>query len=61
LRAFRHQIRDGDLDTMLHVAANATFSLTHRGVLPRPAELDDAALREQIVELLLGYLAPHCS
>jgi AcrR family transcriptional regulator len=48
------QVRDARLAT--HVLANAIHSLTHDGVLPRPAELDDDTLQAEVLTLVRGYL-----
>jgi AcrR family transcriptional regulator len=45
-----------DLELATHVLANAIHSLTHDGVLPRPAGLDDATLKRAVRRLVLGYL-----
>lgn len=59
LEQHRARLRDGeDLDLATHVLANATHSLTHDGVLPRPGSLDDDTLARAIERLMLGYLAP---
>lgn len=50
-------LRSGpSLDELVFVVANATHSLTHEGLLPRPATLDDERLAREIVRLVLGYL-----
>ena len=49
---------DLDLDLATHVLVNAIHSLTHDGILPRPADLDDATLGREITRLVLGYLCP---
>jgi AcrR family transcriptional regulator len=47
---------DLDVDRATHVLANAIHSLTHDGVLRRPASLDDAALLHELRRLVHGYL-----
>jgi len=44
------------LNELVFIVGNATHSLTHEGLLPRPATLDDARLGREIVRLVLGYL-----
>jgi AcrR family transcriptional regulator len=44
------------LDELVFVVANATHALTHEGLLPRPASLDDERLANEIARLLVGYL-----
>jgi AcrR family transcriptional regulator len=58
LEQHRHRLREGeDLELAVHVLANATHSLTHDGVLPRPDSLDDDTLAHAIERLMLGYLS----
>lgn len=45
-----------NLGRALFVVCNAVFSLTHRGVVPRPADLSDDELRQEILALVLPYL-----
>ncbi|MDX2009828.1 MAG: TetR/AcrR family transcriptional regulator [Myxococcaceae bacterium] len=56
LHADRLAVRDLDLAT--HVCANAIHSLTHDGVMPRPATVDDDTLLRELERLVLGYLLP---
>ena len=57
LQAHRGSITVSDLDLATHVLTNAMHSLTHDGVLPRPATLDDETLVREVLRLCLGYLA----
>lgn len=50
------EIEHPDLDRATHVLVNAVHSLTHDGVLPRPASCSDEALAEEIRRLMVGYL-----
>lgn len=52
----QHGMKDVELAT--HVLVNAIHSLTHDGVLPRPATLDDETLAREIKRLVVGYLRP---
>ena len=54
--AFRGEIQRADFELALHVACNAAFSLTHRGLFPRPDGVSDARYRDEIVALLSAYL-----
>jgi AcrR family transcriptional regulator len=45
-----------ELDVLLHVLSNAIHSLTHDGVLARPAWMDDETLATALVKLVRGYL-----
>jgi AcrR family transcriptional regulator len=56
LEAHRAQIAHDDLDLVTHVLVNAVHSLTHDGVLPRPASLDDETLARELTRLIAGYL-----
>ncbi len=56
LEPHRAELAVRDLDLATHVLANAIHSLTHDGVLRRPADLDDDALSLEIVRLAMGYL-----
>lgn len=56
LSAFRAEIRRSDLELALHVVCNAAFSLTHRGLFPRPADVDEGRYRDEVVSLLTAYL-----
>lgn len=49
-------VRRPNLGRALFVVCNAVFSLTHRGILPRPKELGDEELRQEILDLVLPYL-----
>jgi len=44
------------VQTALFVVCNAVFSLTHRGVLPRPVNISDAELKQEILALVVPYL-----
>lgn len=50
------EITRTDWQAALFVVCNAVFSLTHRGVLPRPTGIDDAALKREILALVVPYL-----
>lgn len=50
------EITRPDWQTALFVVCNAVFSLTHRGVLPRPPGLGDAAIKREILALVVPYL-----
>ncbi len=52
----RAEVMHEDLDLVVHVVVNAVHSLTHDGVLPRPASLDDATLAREIRRLVAGYV-----
>ena len=56
LEAHRSEIAVDDLELATHVLANAIHSLTHDGVLPRPASLDDETLVREVMRLVMGYL-----
>lgn len=56
VRAFRADIRHEDMNLALYIVGNAAFSITHRGVFPRPAQYDDAIIQEHLTDLLLSYL-----
>lgn len=56
LEPHRARLAVEDLDLATHVCANAIHSLTHDGVLGRPASLDDATLVRELERLVLGYL-----
>lgn len=56
LQAHRGEVAVEDLELATHVLANAIHSLTHDGVLPRPASLDDETLVREVMRLALGYL-----
>ena len=56
LEAHRETLALDDPALATHVLANAVHSLTHDGVLPRPASLDDDTLLRELVRLCLGYL-----
>jgi AcrR family transcriptional regulator len=58
LEQHRARLVPQDLELATHVVANAVHSLTHDGVLPRPATLDDATLQRELERLVLGYLLP---
>jgi AcrR family transcriptional regulator len=58
----RAEIAVDDLDLATHVIANAMHSLTHDGIAPRPASLDDETLVREVMRLTMGYLtrrSPH--
>jgi hypothetical protein len=62
LREHRAEIAVDDLDLATHVIANAMHSLTHDGIAPRPASLDDETLVREVMRLTMGYLtrrSPH--
>jgi AcrR family transcriptional regulator len=44
------------LDGVVFILGNAIHSLTHEGLLRRPADLDDGTLGREITALALGYL-----
>lgn len=44
------------LERSMFVICNAVFSLTHRGVLPKPTALSDEDLKQEILDLILPYL-----
>lgn len=44
------------LDELVFVIANATHSLTHEGLLSRPASLDDERLALEITRMLVAYI-----
>ena len=44
------------LDELVFMVGNATHSLTHEGLLPRPTSLSDARLATEITRLWVGYL-----
>ncbi len=46
-----------ELDVTLHVLSNAIHSLTHDGVLARPAWMDDETLAKALVKLVRAYLS----
>lgn len=52
----RAEIAVDDLDLATHVIANAMHSLTHDGIAPRPATLDDETLVREVIRLTMGYL-----
>ena len=56
LEAHRDSVKVSDLDLATHVLVNALHSLTHDGVLARPASLDDDTLVRELMRLALGYL-----
>ncbi|MFZ5893192.1 MAG: TetR/AcrR family transcriptional regulator [Myxococcota bacterium] len=56
LSAFQSEIKRPDAALAIHVVCNAAFSLTHRGLFPRPPATDDAAYKREIVTLLTAYL-----
>ncbi len=58
LELHRHRLALPDVALATHVLANAIHSLTHDGVLPRPATLDDETLLRELDRLMLGYLLP---
>ena len=57
LEAHRSEIAVEDLELATHVLANAIHSLTHDGVLSRPASLDDETLVREVMRLVMGYLS----
>jgi AcrR family transcriptional regulator len=57
LEQHRDEVAHDDLELVTHVLVNAVHSLTHDGVLPRPATLDDATLTRELMRLIGGYLA----
>ena len=56
LEAHRSEIAVEDLELATHVLANAIHSLTHEGVLARPASLDDETFVRAVLRLAMGYL-----
>lgn len=56
LEAHRDELAHPDLDLVTHVLVNTIHSLTHDGVLRRPATLDDETLAREINALVLGYM-----
>ena len=44
------------LDELVFMVGNATHSLTHEGLLPRPTSLSDERLATEITRLWVGYL-----
>lgn len=56
LERFRAQLPDGDVALARFVLVNAIHSLTHDGVLPPPASVDDERLAQAIMRLVRGYL-----
>ena len=56
LEAHRGSVAHDDLDLATHVMTNAIHSLTHDGVLARPATLDDETLVREIMRMVRGYL-----
>ncbi len=56
LEAHRERWPDADLDVVTHVLVNSIHSLTHDGILPRPATLDDDKLGGEIIRLVCSYL-----
>lgn len=56
LETQRAHFRDVDLDVATFVLVTAVESVTHLQVLPRPSKLDEAALVEELTQLVLGYL-----
>jgi AcrR family transcriptional regulator len=56
LEAHRDSVTVSDLELATHVLVNAIHSLTHDGVLARPASLDDDTLVRELKRLVLGYL-----
>ncbi|MBL8950056.1 MAG: TetR/AcrR family transcriptional regulator [Myxococcaceae bacterium] len=54
----RAEVAHDDLDLVVHVIVNAVHSLTHDGVLARPASLDDETLAREIRRLIAGYVRP---
>lgn len=58
LERFRSRLPAGDVELARFVIVNAIHSLTHDGVLPPPAEVNDARLVAAIMRLVRGYLLP---
>jgi AcrR family transcriptional regulator len=57
LACFHVQKPDGpSLDERVFVIANATHSLTHEGLLPRPESMDDERLALEVARMLVAYL-----
>jgi AcrR family transcriptional regulator len=56
LEAHRDEVTVKDLELATHVLVNAIHSLTHDGVLARPASLDDDTLVRELMRLSMGYL-----
>ncbi len=56
LEAYRSTITHPDLDMATHVLINCLHSLTHDGILPRPALLDDESLEAEVLRFVRGYL-----
>lgn len=56
LEAHAGEIRRANLDLACHVLVNAVQSLTHDGILPRPEELSDDELLDELTHLVVGYL-----
>ena len=54
--AHRDEVAHDDLALVTHVVVNAVHSLTHDGVLARPARLDDETLVRELKRLVGGYL-----
>lgn len=45
-----------NVDLITHVVVNATLSLTHDGILPRPDWMTDEQLADEAIRLVHGYL-----
>lgn len=56
LTEHRATIQRPDLDLACHVLVNAIHAVTHDGILPRPAEVSDEQLLEELTHLVVGYL-----
>lgn len=56
LARHRGAVAVDDPQLATHVLTNALHSLTHDGVLPRPASLDDETLLREAMRLVRGYL-----
>ena len=58
LRLKGDEIRDCDLELAATIILQSAEAVLHRAVLEEPERLDDPALAEELVALVIGYLRP---
>lgn len=57
LRLKRSEVRDCDLDLAATIVLQSTEAVIHQAVLENPERLDDPVFLDELVTLVLGYIA----